>query len=248
MILNFGKLFQQFSKDRFMRGLVNAGVEESLWPPSWKTIEYKTYDRFPKIKLPVPKIAISAEEMILSRQSVREWDTSPINLNQLSNLLYYSCGVIKKSEDKNLWKRAYGSAGGRYPVEVYLVNFVTGDLQEKVYHYNVAEHSLDVLWDYPSNLRNKLFTYDYTKNATLGFFFSIKTSRMEKYGERGYRAMYAEVGAISHTINLLSKSQGIGSVTLMGISDLDVERALDIDGEIETVVLGMVLGNKKNKL
>jgi hypothetical protein len=64
MILNFGKLFQHFSKDKSMRGLVRIPDDSSLWPDEWKTVTYKTYSRFPKISLLRPSIQGSFEEVL----------------------------------------------------------------------------------------------------------------------------------------------------------------------------------------
>jgi hypothetical protein len=54
--------------------------------------------------------------------------------------------------------------------------------------------------------------------------------------------MYLEAGAIAHSINLIAKSQGLGVCLMGGTDDVALEQCLDIDGEHETVLLGVVGG------
>jgi SagB-type dehydrogenase family enzyme len=250
MILNFGKIFHRFSKDKSMRGAVSITQNPLYWPDGWKKIQYKTYDRFPKIKLPKPELECSAEEMILNRRTVRNWAEKPVSLQQISNLVYFSCGVTKKSANPDNWKRVQGSAGERFPVEIYLINFIKGELEQRVYHYNVKEHALDVLWEFDMTSKEnilKLFSYPWAQNAGFGIFLTGVTSRVVmKYGERGYRQIYLEAGAVAHMINSISGSQGIGSVIMSGTYDEQVEQILDIDGERETLLIGIALGNVKD--
>lgn len=227
-----------------MRGVVNIPEDSSLWPDLWKTVYFKTYDRFPKIVLPNPSLDVDFASMVMKRSSVREYSKDPLTLDQISNILYYSCGVTRKASDPQFSHRAQGSAGARYPVEVYLINFIEGDLKKRVYHYNVRDHVLDELWEYPENFH--IFGYPWAHTGGMAIILTGVTWRTTmKYGERGYRYMYYEAGGIANTMNLLSAPLGLGSTILGGTQDEKIEELLDLDGERETVLLGLAIGNRK---
>lgn len=246
MTLNFGKLFQSFSKDKTMRGLISISQDSSLWPKEWKTIYYKTYDRFPKIKLPDPQLVISFKEALLGRRSVREFKNVPINLSQISSLLYYSAGIDTTVSTSNKERRFQPSGGGRYPIEIYIIPYREGDLEKRVYHYNVKEHALDVLWKVEDESLFRLCSYDWSKDAGFIVVLTAVTHRATmKYGERGYRYMYLEAGAIVNNLNLLAKDLGLGVCIMGGTNDSLIEKVLDVDGERETILIGVVGGVDK---
>lgn len=247
MNLNFGKIFQTMSKDRSMRGVVHVPENSELWPKEWKTVAYKTYKRFSSMPLPETEITVPLSKAVNGRRSEREFGKGSISLEDVAAILYHSCGVTHPSIDPNKSRRAQGSGGARYPIEVYVVNLVPGALDRRLYHYSVKNHSLDVLWNVPEGLEKSLFTYPWAHDATLGIFLTgIPGRSFKKYGERGYRYMYFEAGAISHMMNVVANSLGLGCSQLGGTRDAVVERLLDIDGEEETILLGLVVGTKKD--
>lgn len=256
MRVNFGEIFQQKSKDRTMSGLVRIPSDTSLWPPHWKEIQYKTYTRFKSIPLPkaIPKDFSHTD--LVKRESTRDFgvfnkntllkECTQINLQQLSNILYYSCGEVKKSTDPKNSKRIQASAGGRYPMEAYIINFEKGDLDIKCYHYNVKDHSLEELWDVPLSSRKDIsayFGYEWSVEASMAIVLSAVVSRsVTKYGERGYKYMYLEAGAILNNLQNNTMLEGLGSVIMGATNEAALEELLDLDGKSETVMLSVLLG------
>ena len=249
MTFNFGDIFHKSAKDRTMRGLVNIPLDSSLWPKSWKTVYYKEYTRFKKIKLPQPNMSVDISQAVIGRRSVREWGSGSISLQEISNILFFSCGITEHALDENKSKRAQASAGGRYPIEVYFLIFKEGELKRAVYHYNVKEHALDVLYDLDSidkNLIETMYSKRWDEEASLGIIITGVVSRtVSKYGERGYRYMYLEAGAVAQTMSTVADSQGIGCVIMGGTNDTDIEKVLDIDGDEETHIISLLAGKKK---
>jgi len=81
---------------------------------------YKTYSRLEQISLPPPpQCSIELQTALLSRKSYREFSKKPINLSLLSGLLYYSSGLTMVSRNPKESRRAYPSAGAKYPLEIY---------------------------------------------------------------------------------------------------------------------------------
>ena len=256
MRLNFGKIFNRTSKDRRMDGLVNIPSDESLWPPAWKETQYKIYDRFKAVPLPPPLPKIFGHEELLKRRSKRSFGTvhggapvpqfAKITLQQLSNILFYSCGEKKNELGSTRSKRIQPSAGARYPIEAYVLNFEEGELQKKCYHYNVRDHALEELWDIPIESRaniSKYFAYDWSTSASTAIVLTGVVHRtVMKYGERGYKYTYIEAGAILNNIQNNTMIEGLGSVIMGGTNETSIEELLDLDGENETVIMGILIG------
>lgn len=74
-----------------------------------------------QIQLPAPRYSgnISVEEAIYKRRSIRTYKDEPLTLKQVSQLLWAGGG--KTIDGITGPTRAYPSAGGIYPLEIYLV-------------------------------------------------------------------------------------------------------------------------------
>ena len=170
MRLNYGEIFQEKSKDRKMDGLVNIPNDSTLWPDLWKIVEYKEYERFASIKLPTPISKDISNQEMTKRRSFRGFlsadKNKKISLQDFSDIIYYSCGEVFKSVDGKSNRRVQASAGSRYPLELYILNFKEGDLKKKCYHYNVKNHALEELWSVEVENKedvNKYFTHPYLR-------------------------------------------------------------------------------------
>lgn len=249
MRFNFGKLFQEKSKDQTMGGLINIPLDTNLWPKSWRKVEYKDYDRFKSVKLPAPIPKLFTHEELLKRRSVHDFISGSISLQEISNIMYYSCGeFLEKDNEGKITKnrRIQASAGSRYPLEIYLINFIKGELENKCYHYNVRSHTLEEMWDTKITDKkdvNKYFNYEWAREASLAVVITgVPLRAVMKYGERGYKYMYLESGAVLHNIQINSMLENKQSVIMGGTNEKNIEDLLDLDGENETVILGVLLG------
>ena len=67
-----------------------------------------------------------------NRKSIREYSSYPMHLDDLSHFLYSSARVKKvyKSDQGSLTKRPYPSGGGRYPLELYIMNNKIAGIQK----------------------------------------------------------------------------------------------------------------------
>ena len=239
-----------------MDGLVNIPWDRELWPLSWKETQYKTYERFPKVDLPNPFPKEFGHEELIHRKSTRDFgkidvktgqkDYAQVSLQQISNILYYSCGEVHKNSDSKNVRRIQPSAGARYPIEAYLLNFEKGDLDMKCYHYNVQGHCLETLWDIPLASRkdiNTYFGYEWSIHASAVIVLTGAMGRtVMKYGERGYKYIYLEAGAILNNMQNNSMIEGLESIILGATNEKAIESLLDLDGENETVIMGILLG------
>jgi len=244
MNLDFSELFHQFSKDH-SRGHAPIDSDPNNWPQEWHTTYYKTYPRFPKIKLKECSPSGDFFQLVMKRESRRDFKQAPFSNEDLSILLKFSCGLTGKTQNGRS-RRAQPSGGARFPLEVYPLVLTPGsDLAAGVYHYNVKEHSLDVLdkREISNEEIGKLFTYPWVKNASLVLLVTAMFWRNKnKYGERGYRYILLEAGHIGQNIYLAAEALGLQCCALGGTRDILLEKLLDIDGTTESPVYALALG------
>jgi len=213
------------------------------WPDSWKEVQYKSYDRLPKITLPPPSAELtSLAKALETRKSSRDFEEKPLSLQQISDIFFWSC-----STEASEGQRPYPSGGGRFPVEMYVVNLRdTEGLSAGVYHYDFRKHRLDVLWQraFTQEETEDMFGYAWGKKASSVIVMTGVFNRTtEKYGERGYRFVLVEAGHIGQNIALVSSAIGVKCCSLGGINEDYFESLIDVDPKKESMVYSIVLGN-----
>ena len=213
------------------------------YPKTWTKIYFKSYPRFEKISLPKPRnTSVSLTKTLMMRKSSRSFST-PISINDLSDLLFYGCGITNNKEDLNNTRRSYPSAGARYPLELYvIINNVSG-LSKGIYHYDVLKHQLEFI-----RADNKLDKVDmairqnFILDSSVIFLVSGVLSRTQvKYGVRGYRYVLIEAGHVFQNIHLVAESLGIGCCAIGGFDDDILNQILDL-GDDEQIVYAGVIG------
>ncbi len=246
MYLDFSKLFHNSSKDPSAGGSIVFPKDQKDWPDAWKTTHYKEYPSFKKIPLSDLPPHKDLFETIRARKSSRDYSEKAISLDEISTLLKYSCGGIGEDDPTGSMHRAQASAGGLFPIEIYPLIFRdSGDLRSGLYHYNVRDHSLDVLWQRRFEKRDiaELFTYEWIRDASMAIVMTGVFGRNQiKYGERGYRYLLLEAGHIGQNIYLVSEALGLKCCGLGGTRDVNLEKCIDIDGATESVVYGLSIG------
>lgn len=241
---DFSKIFHQSSKNH-QKGHPPIPADSKDWPDEWKTTYYKAYPRLPKIELSDKPPKRDFFGLIKKRRSRRNFRRGVITKKELSLILKYSCGNTgEMGEGRH--RRSQPSGGGRFPIEIYPIIFRSGkDLKAGLYHYNVKDHQLDVLWDrkFSNGDLDDLFTYPWVKNAAVGIVMtSVFLRNQQKYGERGYRYILLEAGHIGQNIYLVSEALGLKCCALGGTRDESLEKLIDIDGVTESIVYALAIG------
>ena len=221
-------------------------LDAKLWPKSWLSLEYKEYPRLPKIKLANVGFDADLKTTIEERKSDRDFDRDKsLTFEEFSALLKYSCGETTNIMEGKP-RRAHPSGGARFPLEIYPVIFrPIGDIKAGLYHYNPKGHSLSVLEErvFTDEELDRLFVYDWTKKAQVGFVVTAVFERSQrKYGDRGYRYILIEAGHVGQNVYLVSGALKLKCVGLGGTWDESLAKFLDIDGNLESVIYALAVG------
>jgi len=154
---------------------------------------------------------------LLARKSTRSFSSKGFEREDLSRLLSISFGQRNHSENPAL--RTYASAGGRYPVEVYVAIFASEGLEKGIYHYNVRDNTLELIKKGGYEDEIKAFYLNQDEIIPTGYpclvLFSMVFERtMQKYGERGYRFILIDSGHMGQNLYLVATHMGMGVVAL----------------------------------
>lgn len=194
-------------------------------------------------------------DAILRRRSIREFTGDPIRSDYFSTMIRGVAGVSASAEIKlqdgeamELNLRTVPSGGGLYPIDLYIASLNVNGMPPGVYRYQSLEDKLIELGD--KKLLDQLLLgfsgrVDMVKssNASLLFLYVAKPWRsMRKYGNRGLRFVFQEVGAMSQNLHLLASGLGLGSVDCASFFEDDVHKALGMDGIYESIIHSILVG------
>jgi SagB-type dehydrogenase family enzyme len=215
---------------------------------------YKSYSVASQISLPrlwdengkSPEI----EAVVARRRTARQFAGRSLTVEELSKLLHFSYGItgaapISKTQDEYQYFRSAPSAGALYPLEIYLVLWGISDLAPGVYHYSVFNHALELLkpGDFARSVGEYTFSQDIAEKASTLFVISAMFQRtMFKYNERGYRFVLLDAGHVGQNVCLMATAMHLGVLPIGGFLDDELNRLLDIDGVLESVIYPLLVG------
>jgi SagB-type dehydrogenase family enzyme len=162
-----------------------------------------------QIQLPAPQTEIGKPLMqaLKLRQSSRSFDSKPLPVQELSNLLWAAYGINRPESGK----RTAPSAMNWQEVDVYVA------LPEGLYLYDAKPHRLIPV--VMKDLREATGKQPFVKDAPLNFVYVTDASRI-KGGSEEDRALFsaADVGFIAQNVYLYCASQGL-AVVVRGMVD-----------------------------
>jgi SagB-type dehydrogenase family enzyme len=185
----------------------------------------------PMIELPAPATAgeMSLNRTLATRRSIRDFIERPLDHHELSQLLWATQGITSDSG-----QRTAPSAGGLYPLEVYLVT-ASGR-----YHYHPDGHRLELLAedDVRADLADAALSQQAVAQAPATFVITAVYARTEvKYGDRAERYVKLEVGHAAQNLLLQAVALDLGAVPIGAFSDDQVGDVLDLPDDHEPLYL-----------
>lgn len=194
----------------------------------------------------LPETALSGmplREALMKRRSVRDYSGEPLELGELSALLFSAQGIT--GEHKGVKLRAAPSAGALYPMELYVFVHQVSGLEPGLYHYDPFEHALTALrkGDLRGELQGAGLGQEALGEAAAVIALAAVPARTtRKYGERGFRYVYMEAGHIAENILLEAVSLGLGAVPMGAFADRRLDGLLGIDGREEISLYLVAVG------
>lgn len=195
------------------------------------------------IALPEPSIsgASSLEELLAQRRSTRDYNSTALELAEISQLLWAAQGITNSQGF-----RTAPSAGALYPLELYIVANQVNSLTKGVYHYDPGRHQLLTTGtgDMQALLSRAALSQECVQQAPAIVIFTADFERTtRKYGNRGRRYVHIEVGHAAQNLYLQAESLGLGTVDVGAFDDDRVTEVLQLPSDLQPLLL-MPVGRK----
>lgn len=212
----------------------------------WESLSYEQY---PAVMLPSDRASLNAPlgPVMRGRTSVRAFRPDSVTLEELSGLLHHAYGVTRHAADIGQVRsfRAAPSAGGLYPLELYVHTRQANGLRAGLYHYHPAREELrhlragDLTQEVASCFVQDIAAYKAAMFVFLTAWFERVTF---KYGDRGYRYALLEAGHVAQNLNLAAVALGLGAVNLGGFFDHELDELLGLDGVTASTMYVVAFG------
>jgi hypothetical protein len=211
---------------RIVQDLETSDPDRLPWP-------YKRYERdLPRHALPIELPTTRASALSVLAGVARPADAEP-DLAQVARLLFLSAGVVRTAErnGRRFLFRASGSAGGRFPLEVYVAVPQGGALPAGVHWYDPQRHALLQVGPSPSG------------EAPAIVVTGVPWRTGWKYRERGYRHVYWDAGTMLAQLLAVASSGGLEAGLVTRFPDATVDSLVGADGVHEFAVAVVSLGS-----
>lgn len=228
------------------RGLL-AHARRKPAPP-----EVKRYPRATRVQLPSPNTKGEFPQVLLARRTWREFSERSLDLEDLSTLLWLSCGVqhwvnLPGSIGRVALKTS-PSAGARHPLETYVAALRVRGLPRGLYHYSPDRHLLELLRKgcRPQQFGSYLAGQSWYGSASVLMFMAAVFERNQwKYRDpAAYRTVILDAGHMCQTFCLTATWLGLAPFCTMALADSKVEEALGLDGISESAVYAAGVGTR----
>lgn len=244
---DLSEVFHENTKLGPVTGAIQAAsIQRFLTPKNTQALitrAYKSYSLRDRVELPAVEPRSELQRACLDRRSVRTYGPEPLDLEALGRILYLTSGRTGPEQ----FFRPVASAGALYPLEVYLVPKNVTGLEPGVYHYDTEAHGLDVVsrQDRWARVLEEIVLGGIDLESLGAFLFVTAVFRRNtcKYGDRGYRLVLMEAGAVAHNLSLLAPPEGIGLCQLGAFHDDRLSALLEIDGVEEAPLLALAVGS-----
>jgi hypothetical protein len=196
---------------------------------------YKRYDQdLPTVALPreLPTTTASTVRVLAGTAEITP---GTLDLPQASRLLHLSAGVVRTMvRPYATWLfRAAGSAGGRFPLELYLAVPEGHDAPAGVHWYQPEEHALVQVGPAPQG------------GAPTVVVTGVPWRTGWRYRERGYRHVYWDAGTMLSQLLAVATSAGLEPSLFTRFPDAEVTSLVGVDGIHEWPLAVVALSGDK---
>jgi len=187
-----------------------------------------------KLNSPDKTRGLPVMKALSERASVREFDTTSLSIQDISDLLWAANGVNRHDEGK----RTAPSAINAQDIDIYVF------LKDAVYLYNAEEHSLikKVNGDYCSLISAKQVEYS---NAPL-FILLVSDNSKFKYGDDTQKLVWGAIdaGLVAENICVFCASVGFSSRPRASMEQDKIIELLKLSNS-QKLMLNVIVSYKK---
>jgi SagB-type dehydrogenase family enzyme len=184
-----------------------------------------------RVMLPAPRppSAVSVEQALASRRSVRAFTDAGVSLDEAAQLLWAAQGI---THSEGL--RTAPSAGALYPLEIYLLAGRAATLPAGIYRYEPKLHQLartvsgDQRRELASAARHQAWIADAPAVVVIA---AVYWRTRAKYSDRAERYVHIEAGHAAENVCLQAVALGLGTTIVGALADAEVKRLLSPDEE-----------------
>jgi SagB-type dehydrogenase family enzyme len=232
--------------------LYHLNSEKRCESPSMNVPPPQTFKRIlgerPAVELPLSGEDSPLLALIKARRSCRNYRAGILSLPNLADIIRGAYGMIW---DPQAWDslapppRAVPSAGGCYPLEVYVAALAVAGVEAGLYHYDILGQSLEAV--HLGDIRDELCRHLAGQTEVAGacavlMFAAVFQRTLTQYGARGYRYVLLEAGHAAQNTCLVATELGLGSLCLGSFCDARLNRFLGLDGVTEAVLYAVAVG------
>jgi SagB-type dehydrogenase family enzyme len=192
------------------------------------------------IELPRPFVTggLSLAEAINLRRSVRSFSPDPIQLFQLSQVLWAAQGITNKLKAT----RTIPSAGGTYPLELFAVIGEEGieKTPSGVYHYDPETQNLTLTL--PGDIRAEMAAaalgQDFIAVAPVSLVIcAIYKRTLMRYNIRAERYIFMEAGHSAQNVYLQATALNLGTVAVGAFKDDTIHSLLHLESSCKPLYI-----------
>jgi len=232
---------------RDLRGIARLERDPSLQRAVARSV--RRHRSLPRVELPQPRLARRPLAGVLAaRRSTRSFSETPLSLQQLATLLWAAYGVAGRqppgpvADGQRL--RTAPSAGGLYPLELYVAPLRVEGLEPRIHHYDALDHALE-RHSVAATLDGISPDPSLPGSAAAVVLAAATFWRARfKYGLRAYRFTLLEAGHVMQNLLLAAEASDLGAVVIGGFFDDRLDRLLYLDGVNESVLVGACVGSR----
>lgn len=181
------------------------------------------------VELPEPETGgqVALESTLSERRSRREFSAEPLTLAELGQLLWAAQGITDTAGH-----RTAPSAGGLYPLELYVVT------ADEVAHYLPSRHSLESRnsADLRAELADAAFAQAFVGTAPAIVIVTMVPSRTEaEYGALGEGFAMLEAGHATQNLLLQVEALDLAATSVGGVDPAQVRELLALPPDHEPI-------------
>ena len=210
----------------------------------------KEYPEATLLRLPdSTPLTSSFAEVVAQRASARSFSDHALPAAAVATILAVAYGVRGRREFGGLevLDRSVPSAGGLYPLELYVIALAVEGLRPGVYHYQPLLHALEFLrpLETPRPLIAQLFMGQpyVARAAAVVVLTAVFERTLRKYGDRGYRYLLLEAGHVGQNLQLAAVALNLGALSVGGFFDQELGAFLALDGDEEAPIYATAVGH-----